>query len=448
MQQTPLDAWIYHKISGGEYGSGKLTRQIITNYQLKQLQTTINLTLAKSRFYRTHLRGVNTQISDLADLARLPFTTAEDIKQNPLDFLCVSQSAINRVVTLQSSGTTGQPKRIFFTKADQELTIDFFRHGMSTLVKPGEKVLILLPCDRPGSVGDLLRTGLLRLGASAVPYGIVKHPTETVEVLLREQVDALVGIPTQVLDLARRMKYDGTQGLCALKNVLLSTDHVPDAIVRELETIWGCKVFNHYGMTEMGLGGGVECEDLSGYHLREADMYFEIIAPDTGIPVIPGQTGEIVFTTLTRQGMPLIRYRTGDLARFLTETCPCGSVLYKMSRVQRRVNSNVQLLPGINLNMSELDEVLFALPGIVNFTATVKGNLDNTRLALEIWALPTAPKCTKAKVAKAVRTIATLRQAIEQDLFGVDVCIAQQESAVNNGTVKRTISDLRAERGG
>ena len=116
--------------------------------------------------------------------------------------------------------------------------------------------------------------------------------------------------------------------------MLLSADNVPDAISNELRRIWGCEVFTHYGMTEMGFGGGVECEARNGYHLREADLYIEIVDPETGRSVSQGDPGEVVFTTLTRRGMPLIRYRTGDVSRFVPGPCPCGTVLKTLARVK------------------------------------------------------------------------------------------------------------------
>lgn len=310
MKITPLESWIFQKI-----GSSKayLTREAIEAYQIEKLHETIQWAGKNSRFYRTRLADIGKNpVGRLEDMALLPFTTAEDIRRNPLQFLCVSQGEINRVVTLPTSGTTGDPKRIHFTVEDQELTVDFFRHGMSTLTGRGDRVLILLPAERPGSVGELLARGLDRLGAVGIQHGPVRDVRNTLRTMEQERVDTLVGIPVQVLALARLWPGGGRP----VRNVLLSTDYVPDAAIGELQRIWGSEVFTHYGMTEMGYGGGVECQAHFGYHMREADLFFEIVDPQTGKPVEEGTPGEVVFTTLTRRGMPLIRYRTGDISRF------------------------------------------------------------------------------------------------------------------------------------
>jgi len=343
-----------------------------------KLNETLALARGKSAFYRKYLAGMPENISSLDEFSQFPFTTPEDVREKPLGFVCVSQDEIQRVVTLQSSGTTGEPKRIYFTAADQELTIDFFGVGMSTLTEPGEKVLILLPGETPGSVGDLLRLGLARLGRIPLPYGPVRDPHHALETLESQQADCLVGSPTQVLGLARRWQ----PGNKAPRTILLSTDYVPAAIVRELENVWGCEVFNHYGATEMGLGGGVECEAHRGYHLREADLYFEIVHPETGEPLLEGEYGEVVFTTLTRRGMPLIRYRMGDRSRFVPGKCPCGTSLRTLEKVRGRFSGFVSV-GDETLKLPDFDEALFPIPGLLNFSVTVAGDGAEASLLIE-----------------------------------------------------------------
>jgi phenylacetate-coenzyme A ligase PaaK-like adenylate-forming protein len=366
---TPLEPWIARKI-----GVSDLTRAALSDYQLQKVRETLDLIRGTSPFYRRYLAQSPEDIESLDDLRRFPFTTADDIRQRPHDFLCVSQSEIHRVVTLNTSGTTGAPKRIFLTSEDQELTLDFFQVGMSTFVSPGDRVLILLPGERPGSVGDLLSTALRHLGAVGLKHGPVCDVSATAERLRQDQVDCIVGVPTHVLALAQEIPS------FQLKSVLLTTDHVPDAIKRTVESNWNCAVYNHYGMTEMGLGGGVECQARRGYHLREADLYVEIVDPHTGQPMTDGEMGEIVFTTLTRRGMPLLRYRTGDLGRFIPDVCPCGTILKTLDRIRDRVNGRLRLDDGMYLTLSDLDEVLFSIAGVSNFTASLTGN----RLQLQV----------------------------------------------------------------
>ena len=437
MKLTPLQQWIAQKI--GVSGSS-LTREVIEQYQLEQLQRTLQLAAERSSFYRKKFGQGGASLKNLASLQELPFTTAADISQNPLSFLCVSQGEISRVVTLQSSGTTGAPKRLYFTKSDQELTIDFFRIGMSNLVGTGDTVLILLPGQLPGSVGDLLAQGLERLAVRPIPHGLVTEPSQTLKIIQEQGVNALVGIPTQVLALARYRDEGGQEVPLRLKSVLLSTDYVPQAITRELEQSWGCRVFGHYGMTEMGLGGGVECEALEGYHLREADLYFEIINPVTGAPVPEGGEGEVVFTTLTRGGMPLIRYRTGDWSRFIPEPCPCGSLLKRMARVRGRVTGSCQLAGG-TLTLPELDEVLFPIAGLLNFTASLSRPNQVDRLTLGLKMAAGLREDVPQVIQAALATIPAIARA--QGQGNLEICLELLPKDWPVTAAKRLIKDLR-----
>ena len=372
MNITPLDDWIRKK-------TGDVNLAV---WQLQKLNETLTLVRERSSFYRKHFAGLPRELSSLEELHLFPFTTPEDIRANPLRFVCVSQDEISRVVTLQSSGTSGTPKRLYFTEKDQKLTIDFFGVGMSTLTLPGDKVMIFLPLKNPGCVGDLLRLGLQRLDRIPLPYGPVRDPWQALQALQEQEPDCLVGSPTQILGLARRWET----GCKPPRSVLLSTDYVPQAIVKVLEELWGCEVYNHYGATEMGLGGGVECEAHLGYHLREADLYFEIIDPNTGRLVPAGEYGEVVFSTLTRRGMPLIRYRLGDRCRFLPGRCPCGSGLRLMERVSGRFEGYFPL-NGKILKLADFDEALFAVPDLLDFSLQLSGSPGREVLSLDVRTL-------------------------------------------------------------
>lgn len=405
MRLTPLHGWIAQKIGCLPVS---LTLGRLRAYQLQQVQETLHLARARSPFYRRHLAAAPAELSTLADLRRFPFTTPEDIRQQPLQFLCVSQGEIERVVTLQTSGTTGPLKRLYFTQADQELTLDFFHFGMATFTDPGDRVLILLPGERPGRVGDLLATALARLGAVGLKHGPGWSPAETLGIMAKTRASGLVGAPVQVLALARQPNSSSLR----LKSVLLTTDHVPQAIVKAIERAWGCEVYNHYGMTEMGLGGGVECRARRGYHLREADLYVEIVDPVSGDPRPAGEAGEIVFTTLTRRGMPLIRYRTGDVSRFIPGDCPCGTVLPTLERVRYRLDGQAPAGFGQQLTMADLDEALFARPEVLDFSASLERASDKSILRIEVNLTDYEANNDLATLQQAVETVPAIQPAV------------------------------------
>jgi phenylacetate-coenzyme A ligase PaaK-like adenylate-forming protein len=453
---TPLDAWIARKI--GLAAEAPLTAEALARYQVAKLNATIAFAFAGSPFYRRRLGDREpAPLSTAAEIARLPFTTPDDLRRDPDRFLSVSRDAVERVVTLETSGTTDKPKRIFFTSYDLEQTLDFFHHGMSTLVMPGQRVLILMPGQRPGSVGDLLQKALARMEVTGMVHGPLGDPAAAVEVILKERVDCLVGLPAQVMRLAR-CGPGAAIPPGRITSVLLSADYVPESIVSALEMIWQCKVYQHYGMTESGYGGGVECAVRNGYHLREADLFYEIVDPQEGRPLPDGQVGEVVFTTLTRRGMPLIRYRTGDLAAFMPTACPCGSVLRRMQPVRGRIGHNLVMDALCQIALADLDEAIFALAEVMDFQAIVRNTGGQTRLALRVDAapasagsaasagVPDAGADIKAKVLAAAHSIDSVRTAVAAGRLRIDEVELAPLSPTTNTAIKRRF--IFAQEGG
>jgi len=444
MELTPLEPWIRAKI--GTSATGADLRREIDRHQLAKLRKTVDYVRAHSPFYRELLGGVRgSEIRELADIAHLPFTTAADIQENDLRFLCVSRDEISRVVTLNTSGTTADAKRIHFTEDDLELTTDLFHHGMKALVRPGQRVMILMPGDRHGTIGDLMVKALRRMDVRGIPHGIVLDSGRAIAGIVENEADCLIGIPVQVLGLVRHRDARAIpKGM--IKSVLLSADYVPTAIVSEIQSAWGCAVFNHYGMTEMGLGAAVDCRALCGYHIREADLLFEIIDPHTGKPVPDGETGEVVFTTLTRRGMPLVRYRTGDLSRFVTVPCPCGTVLKRLEWVKGRLAGGIRLCGDSVLTVADLDEALFPLPGLLNFRVEISGNGATDAMVVTVYCGddPVPELCSLA--AKSLEAIPAIRAAVDSRRFFIASIRASSENWISTGSIKRKIIDSREER--
>ncbi|MBR0597001.1 DVU_1553 family AMP-dependent CoA ligase [Sinanaerobacter chloroacetimidivorans] len=432
MRTTPLESWIVDRT-----GILERSREKLEAYQLVRIREMINHAKKNSIYYKEKLKDLHEDdIKTLKDLQRLPFTFPRDISCNPFDFLCVPQHEVKRIVTLNTSGTTGDGKRIFFTEEDLNLTVDFFKFGMSCLTDNKDRVLVLLPGSSYGSIGDLLQKALSMSKTECVVHGVLTDTEEVAKCIEEKDINCIVGIPLQILYLSRAKRELFKR---RIKKVLLSTDYVPSILVQELAR-YGCSVFTHYGMTEMGYGGGVECEALNGYHMREGDLYFEIVHPDTGKAVENGQYGEVVFTTLNRQAMPLIRYRTGDIASFSSKACSCGTFLNTMNKVLGRLNNRVVLQENQFLYLRELDEIVLSFEEVMDYKASMDTN-ENLVLELAVQDKEVFRRI-EGKAARRIKEALQYKLGYEPEikvLFNGE----GKPTQITNSMIKRKIYDHR-----
>lgn len=413
MTDNPLD-----DLTGLKLGHDRgYRREDLERYQRERLRATFLWARERASFYRTRLAGVAAP-PRLEDIRRIPFTTAADLAADPLGFVCVSQDQIARVVTLETSGTTGPPKRLFFTADDQAITRDYFSHGLSLMTGQGDRVLVLLPQGNPGSLGDLLDGSLRSLGAHPI---FVSGGSPPIEIMRRERPSVIIGAPVPVLALAQQVGSEEPFARC----VLLCSDRIPKGIVRFLEESRGCAVFQDWGMTEMGYGGGVDCRAHCGYHLQEADFLFEIVNADTGKPVADGDPGEVVFTTLTRRGMPLIRYRTGDISRILPGACACGSPLRRLDRIETRKAGRIAI-GGVEITLGALDDALFGIAGLADFRASFgAGRLRVEALAPTLRTGTAETDALERTIRAALDDLAPVRDARASGRLQTDVAIVE-----------------------
>ncbi len=352
---TPLDAWIARK-ADAPTAAGGLDRSRLQDFQRRALHDTLAHARARSPYYAETIPTALADESDLDILLRqIPFMNADVLRSQGERLRCVSAGDIERVVTLRTSGSTASPKRLFFTAEDLARTVDFFAVGMSQMVEPGDVVCCLMPGQTPGSVGELLGRAMSRLDATCFAYGLLDDPQRAATAILDQGADVLVAIPGQALTLARAAG-EALRG--RLRAVLLSGEDAPPWLVDDIEARLECEVYRHYGMTETGLGGGVECCVHHGLHVREADLLFEIVNPATGEPLPPGDAGEIVFTTLGRRGIPLIRYRTGDQGRLLTGPCGCGGYSSRLDVTDGRY------MEASPFSQHDLEKAVFSAPEV------------------------------------------------------------------------------------
>ena len=301
---------------------------------------------ARSQYYRESL-GAFLPLPSLDALERLPFLTAELLRTQGRRLVCVSASEVSRIVSLRTSGTSGDAKRLYFTRGDLERTVAFFAEGMAWMTAPGDRVAVLMPCAAPDGIGDLLCRALRRLGAEPLAIGVRQDFEQLGRALLDARPAVLVGFPWQVRLLAL---------LCPAlrpRASLLSADYIPATLPALLRAQWGCAPLAHFGMTETGYGCAVEHPCAPGMVLRADELLAEIVDPDSGRRLPPGQPGELVLTTLRREAMPLVRYRTGDLAALDGNG--------RISRVFGRI--------GVPAAFYALQDKLCALPWLYDYAA-------------------------------------------------------------------------------
>lgn len=434
MKITPMEKWIVDKIGIKEDNKKELEK-----YQLNKIKKVIAYSKKHSTFYKEHLKYVNEiDINSFKDFQSIPFTFPQHIKNNSIDFLCVSPKDIDRIVTLRTSGTSSKEKRIYFTEKDLQLTIEFFKYGMSSLAHKGDRVLVLLPGETYGSIGDLLEKALKEIDIECHVKGVSIKPEDAAKFIQDKNINCIVGMPIKILQLSR-IKSEVFKS--NVEKILLSTDYVPKVLIKEITEKFNCKVFTHYGMTEMGYGGGVECEALNGYHMRDIDLYFEIIDPVTGKEVENGQHGEIVFTTLTREGMPLIRYRTGDIASYSPQPCPCGTFLKTMNSVLGRMDNKIKISEEKFIYMRDLDEIILSFEGIIDYKVYIeKGNI----LFIDLIILNERDFYkTSKKMMNCIKEIPVIKEALDENIIEIALIHSLEPNIIKNSMTKRKIYDYR-----
>ena len=376
MKRTKLENWIEATEALPE-----LTREGLEALQLRRLNETLARLKARGGFYRDY----PDKLGSLADLRTLPFTTAEDLSAHPGKFLLTSQSAVSRVISGATSGTTGPAKRVFYTETDTEHTVGFFAVGISEMLSAGEKCFIAFPFTGPFGLGDLIAQAVERLGGIPIRAGFGQTWGEMLSLLRETRPETYIGFPVTLLSLARLYGAD-----FPIKRALVSGDACPAGVMAELEKLLGSRLYPHYGSRECGLGGAVTCPAFEGMHLRENHIIPEII--DEHGNILPdGQYGELVLTTVGADAMPLIRYRTGDHTRILPP-CPCGGVTKRIDTISRREGE---------ISVELLDSALFAVPELVDCRICFDGRL-----------------CVEASITGGTPEEA-LRQAIRQAYPGV-----------------------------
>ncbi len=301
-------------------------------------------------------------IKSLDDLQRFDFTTKKDLRDHyPLGFLAVPREQIVRIHG--SSGTTGKPTFVAYTKGDRELWAGLCaRFLVAGGLRPEHLVQVAFGYGLfTGGFG--LHYGIEKVGAAIVPAAAGNTPRQIM--LMQDlQCDVLICTPSYALQIAEVARLQGIEPRnLPVKYAHFGAEPWTEDMRREIENQLGILAFNNYGLSEV-IGPGVsgECAVRNGMHIQEDHFIVECIDPDTLEPVKPGEPGELVFTSLTKQAFPVIRYRTRDIAVLDDSPCACGRTGVRMGRVIGR-SDDMLIIRGVNVFPSQIEEALLRIDG-------------------------------------------------------------------------------------
>ena len=363
-----------------------LDRESLEALQLERLRDTV-ARAADAPAYRGKLIDPSS-IRSLDDVRRLPLTSKDDLRAGyPDQFLCRPHADMVRLHT--SSGTTGTPTAVFHTKADIDTWASLMARCMHMAgMRPAD---VFQNCSGYGLfTGGLgIHYGAERLGCLTIPAG-AGNSRRQIRLMQDFGVTAIHIVPSYALHLASFIEKEGIDPRSlALRIALIGAEPHTEEARRRIEEAFAIKAFNSYGLSEMnGPGVAFECAEQNGMHVWEDAYLFEILNPETGEPVPDGELGELVMTTLAREGMPLIRYRTRDLTRVLPGACPCGRVHRRIDRIAGRAD-DMMIVKGCNIYPMQIEEVLLATPGVGrNYVIILQREdfVDQIRIEVEMSA--------------------------------------------------------------
>lgn len=368
----------------------KMDRSEIEKQQLEDLKKTLNVVYDKVPFYKNtfNSKGIKPDdIKDLQDIRKLPFTVKKDLRDHyPFGLFAVDRRNLIRIHA--SSGTSGKPTVVGYTVNDITNWADLIARAITIAGgKPGDML--------HNGYGYGLFTGGLGLhhGAERLKVNVIPvsggNTDRQIQLMEDFEPELLSCTPSYALNIAERMIELGKDPRkTSIKYGIFGAEPWSEEMRYRLEDLLGIKACDIYGLSEiMGPGVSMECHEAQeGLHIADDHFLVEVIDPKTLEPVAEGEYGELVFTSLKKEGLPIIRYRTGDIASITTEKCKCGRTTTRMSRVKGRID-DMLIIRGVNVFPSEIEHHLVQIAELVpHYQLHIEkaGNLDQITLHVEV----------------------------------------------------------------
>lgn len=365
-----------------------MPRDEMTRLQSERLVSLVKYVYENVEFYRKRMDAAGVSPSDIKgieDITKLPYTTKDDLRDTyPFGLFAAPRSEIVRVHA--SSGTTGKATVVGYTKADIEIWSECVARCMSMANVTRDDIIQI-------AYGYGLFTGGLgaHYGAEKIGTTVVPMSTGNSKKLTAMMVDfgatAIACTPSYLLHLSEVLRDEGLVDKIKLKTAICGAEPWTEKMRQDIEQHLNITAHDIYGLSEiMGPGVACDCEYHTGLHICEDHFYPEIIDAKTLLPVKDGEVGELVFTTLTKEGIPLIRYRTKDLTSITHEVCKCGRTSARISRFKGR-SDDMLIIRGVNVFPSQVEAALVDVEEVTPHYMMIVGrenNLDTLEIQVEL----------------------------------------------------------------
>lgn len=333
----------------------------INETQLKQVNTQIGRLIAADNFYGKRLMAAGVdKVETVEDFLNLPFSEKEDLREAyPLGLMTCKEEDIVRIHS--SSGTTGKPVIIPYTAKDVDDWGEMFKRCYEFAGITNKDRIQITPGYGLWTAGIGFQNGCEKLGAMAIPMGPGNTPKQ-LQMMIDMKSTVLCATSSYALLLAEEMEKQGLKDKICLKKGVFGSERWSDKMRQRIHNELGIELYDIYGLTEIyGPGIGINCKYDTGMHYWDDYIYLEIIDPATGKNVPDGEWGEIVITTLVKEGAPLIRFRTHDLSRIIPGECPCGSKFPRIDVISGR-SDDMMKIKGVNVFPKQIEEILATFP--------------------------------------------------------------------------------------
>ena len=341
------------------------SRDQIENEQVLRLKKSIKQAM-KAPFYAKLYKDAGLSpdtIKSPQDIQKFPYICKDDLRENyPNKLACVPISEFVRMHC--SSGTTGSPVAICYTKTDIESWASLMARGMYMTGIRREDTFQNMSGYGLFTGGLGIHYGAEHLGCMTIPAG-AGNTKRQIKLIKDFNVSAVHILPSYAMHVAQQVKIEGTDPrTLPIKIALVGAEPYTEETRKRIEEMLDIKVYNSFGMSEMnGPGVGMECQEQYGMHIWEDSYIIEIIDPETGLILPEGEIGELVMTTLNREGMPVLRYRTHDLTRIIPGECACGRKHKRIDRITGR-SDDMFIMKGVNIYPMQIEQVLMAFPEV------------------------------------------------------------------------------------